>query len=490
MMDDREADVVVVGTGAGGATVARGLARAGVRVLMLEEGPDLRHRPSEPSALATMTERFRDFGATVATGGGAVIPLIQGAVVGGSTAINSAIWWRLPEHVHAEWIAQDPKLANALAYRAIDDAAAEMERAVSVRPVEARVQGENNRLLEKATRVLGIEGHAIRRAEAGCQGTGRCMYGCPERKRQGMDVSFVPDALANGAELASGARVLRVRIRAGRAEGVDVDMHGRRTFVRARRGVVLAAGALHTPHLLAKSGLGGAVGARFTAHPGFSVGAIFDTPVRPFGATQGYESTHLGSLGMKVEALGLPRALAAARLPGAGEALRSLVEQIDHLAVFGCLLRPSRHGAVKTGLFGGPRATIPLYRSDLDRALVGVKHLAALMFAAGARKVLPGIVGAPKVIDRLDVLDDVREISANQLSWVATHLFGGAVLGTDASRAVVDANFAVHGIGGLFVADASVIPTSLGVNPQGTIMSLAHLAAGRIEGRLHQPSPR
>ena len=484
-MVDREADVIVVGTGAGGATVARGLARAGVGVLLVEEGPDLRHRPSEPSALAAMTERFRDFGATVAMGGGAVIPLIQGALVGGSTAINSAIWWRLPERVHAEWIAEDPKLAGALAYRAIDDAAAEMERAISVRPVEARVQGENNRLLERATRALGVEGHVIRRAEADCEGTGRCMLGCPSRKRQGMDVSFVPDALAKGAELLPRARVLRVRIRAGRAEGVDVDVSGKRAFVRARRGVVLAAGALHTPFLLAKSGLGGAVGSRFTAHPGFSVGGIFDTPVRPgAGATQGYESTHLGSLGMKVEALGLPRALAAARLPGAGKALRALVDELDHLAVWGCLLRPSRHGAVKTGFFGGPRATIPLDRGDLERALVGVKHLAALMFAAGARRVLPGIVGAPKVIERLDELDAVREISAPQLSWVATHLFGGAVLGTDASRAVVGPDFAVHGLTGLFVADASVVPTSLGVNPQGTIMSLAHVAASRIEGRL------
>jgi choline dehydrogenase-like flavoprotein len=484
---EREADVIVVGTGAGGATVARGLALAGIHVLLVEEGPDLRHRPTEPNALGAMTARFRDFGATVATGGGAVIPLIQGVLVGGSTAINSAIWWRLPEHVYGEWIAQDPKLRDALSYRVIDDAAAAMERAASVRPVEAQVQGQNNLLLEKATAALGVEGHVIRRAESGCQGSGRCMFGCKERRRQGMDVSFIPDALAAGAELAADTVVSRVRIRAGRAEGVDVLSNKKPSFIRARRGVVLAAGALHTPHLLARSGIAGAVGARFTAHPGFSVGGFFDTPVRPgAGATQGYESTHLGSLGMKVEALGLPRALAAARLPGAGGLMRSLVDDLDHLAVWGCLLRPSRHGRVKAGIFGGPAASIPLYRNDLDRALVGVKHLVDLMFAAGARRVLPGIAGAPKVIERPSMLDAVRSISPRQLSWVATHLFGGAVLGTDASQAVVGPDFAVHGIRGLFVADASVIPTSLGVNPQGTIMSLAHVAAGRIEGRLMQ----
>jgi len=484
-MLDREADVVVIGTGAGGATVARGLARAGVRVLLLEEGADLRHRPSEPSAFASMVERFRDFGATTASSGGALIPLIQGKVVGGSTAINSAIWWRLPEPIHREWCEIDPALGRALDFRTIDAAAETLERALPVRSVDERVMGENNRLLARAAGTLGVEGHVIRRAEAGCEGTGRCMLGCPNRRRQGMDVSFVPDAIAHGAELAAGVRATRISIRGGRVEGVFVTSGGRRGFIRSRRGVVLAAGALHTPWLLWRSGWRGAVGERFTAHPGFSVGGIFDTPVRPgAGATQGYESTHLGSLGMKVEALGLPRALAAARLPGAGAVMGSLVDRIDHLAVWGCLLRPQQHGTVKTGLFGGPRATIPLARGDLDRALVGVKHLVALMFAAGARTVLPGLANAPKVIDRPDAIDGVSAIEARDASWVATHLFGGAVLGTDATRAVVGPDVSVHGVRGLYVADASVLPTSLGVNPQGSIMSRAHIAADRIEGRL------
>lgn len=473
----RESDVVIVGTGAGGATVARTLARAGTKVLMVEEGPDRRGTPGEARTQDSMLGRFRDFGAQL-SGGDGRIPMIQAKMVGGSTAINSAIFWQLPEPVYASWVENDPRLGSLVPWSEIESATREAESNLSVRPVERRVFGKNSALLELGAQKLGVGGRVIQRAEIGCEGSARCLEGCPNKRRQGMDVSYVPDALAHGAELVADTKVLRVRVEGGRAIGVDTT----RGFIRARHAVVLSAGAIHTPWLLMRSGIRGAVGSRFTAHPGFSVAGMFDEKVDlTSGATQGYEVTEVRKHGLKIESLGMPKGIAAARLPGAGPAFKALADRYDHLGVWVCLFRPERHGSLSRNLLGRPTAKLSIGAGDRARIRIGLDSLVKLFFAAGARTVFPGIAGFPSAIDSPSAFDRVGEIFPSQLSMVATHLFGGAVLGTDAATSVVDpANFQVHGVPGLHVADASLIPTSLGVNPQGTIMALSRIAAERI----------
>ena len=477
----READAIVVGTGAGGATAARTLARAGWSVLLVEEGPDRRATPGEATARDTMLGRFRDAGSLL-SGGDVRIPLLQARMVGGSTAINSAIFWQLPEAVYAGWSALDPGLGRLVPWREIETATAEIERDLSVRPVDRAVLGNNSLRLERGAAALGLAGRVIRRAESGCEGSARCLQGCRNRRRQGMDVSYVPDAIAHGATLLADTKALRVVVRGGRAEGVETS----RGFLRARRAVVLAAGAIHTPALLLASGVRGATGLRFTAHPGFSVMGMFDERVdTTFGATQGYEVTAVREQGLKIESLALPKAIAAARLPGAGAAFRALAERFDHVASWACLYRPERHGSVRASLLGSPRPRLTVTAADRARIRLGLGHLVDLMFAAGARHVFPGVAGFPSTIDSPAALAALgNEVEPSRLSMIATHLFGGAVLGTDASSSVVDpARFEVHGVSRLHVADASVIPTTLGVNPQGTIMALARIAAERIAGR-------
>lgn len=478
-----ELDAIVVGTGAGGATVGRELARGGWSVLFIEEGPDRRDTPGEATTRDSMLGRLRDFGAQLASGSSR-IPLIQARVVGGSTAINSAIFWQLPEYVHADWLGNDPGLCDAIPYREIADATAEIERDLSVHAVERNVLGRNNELLEKGAKALGMQGNVIRRAERGCEGSARCFHGCPNRRRQGMDVSYVPDALAHGAELMANTKVLRVRIEGGRATGVEVRYKdGTKGFVRARRAVVLAAGAVHSPWLLLKSGLRGATGQRFTAHPGFTIAGMFPEPVRLHqGATQGYEVTEVRKQGLKIEGLGLAYSVAVSRLPGAGAAFKRLADRLENLATWACLVRPEKHGWIKRSITGGVRARLELGAGDYARLLEGVKHLTRLYFAAGATEVFPGIAGAPASITSPAPIEAMTSLAPGALSMVATHLFGGAVIGTDPAHAVVDHRFRVHGVESLFVADASVIPTSLGVNPQGTIMALSRIAADRILG--------
>ena len=476
-----DADIVVVGTGAGGATAALSLQQQGFSVLLLEEGPDLRHRLTEPSTRAAMTRRFRDFGAQV-TAGPEQIPLIQGRMVGGSTGINSAIFWRLPDPIWDEWRAQDRGLAERLPRAVVDAAHDAVERDLHVHAVDPAVAGPNNRLLEAGATKLGLTGRTIRRAELGCEGTGRCIVGCPRGRRQGMEVSYIPQALALGARLRADTQVLRVQVTGGRATGVEVRDPGGRGLIRARRGVVLAAGAVHTPWLLLRSGVQGFAGQQFTAHPGFGLLAVFDTPVAKLaGATQGYEVTGLRQHGVKIEALGMPPAITSARLPGAGAAFGRLAAQLDNVASWGCLVRPRQMGTVRRGLFGQPSVRIPLTAEDGGRALLGLQAMVRMAFAAGAREVVTGVPTLPGALTSPGPSDALTTLDLLGMSMVATHLFGGAVMGTDPQRSVVEPDhFGVRGVPGLFVADASLLPGSLGVNPQGTIMAVARVAAERL----------
>jgi hypothetical protein len=217
---------------------------------------------------------------------------------------------------------------------------------------------------------------------------------------------------------------LRVRLEKGRATGVETS----RGFVRARRAVVLAAGAIHTPWLLLRSGIRGPVGSRFTAHPGFSVAGIFDKKVEiPVGATQGYEVTAVRKHGLKIESLGMPKAIAAARLPGAGPAFRALADRYENVGVWVCLFRPEKHGSLGLSLLGGPAAKLSIGAGDRARIAIGIEHLVKLFFAAGARTVFPGISGFDSSITSPDAMSRAGEIFPSRLSMVATHLFGGAV---------------------------------------------------------------
>src|SRR5690606_34791018 len=199
----------------------------------------------------------------------------------------------------------------------------EAERGIG--PTGAYVLGGNNDLMAEACDALGLPGKVISRNSARCEGNAECLQGCPIEARQSMDVSYVPRALRDGARLHDHCRVTKVRVERGRAVGVvgeRLDAELRRAVgafvVRARRGVIVSAGALHTPLVLRRSGLRGLVGERFQAHPGAAVIGHMPSPVRAgTGATQGYE-VPMRAQGYKLESLALPPEMLAARFPGAG----------------------------------------------------------------------------------------------------------------------------------------------------------------------------
>jgi len=482
-----EADFVIVGTGAGGATAARVLAEAGHGVVMLEEGPNLRAADRPTGLLESMAQGFRDFG-TQATSGTTPMPLLQGRLVGGSTAINSAIIWRMPEDVRLDWIARFG-LGDLVAAEGLDRVFAQIERELDIAETAADLFGGNSLKMEEAARALGLPGKPIVRNARHCRGRGRCMQGCPTEARLSMDVSYVPQAISDGARLHDWCRVEWVTVEGGRATGVvghlldpETSRPRERFAVRARRGVIVAAGALHTPVILRRSGLRGLVGDRFQAHPGCAVVGRFPDPITmSYGATQGYEIP-MRAEGFKIESLSLPPEMLATRVPGAGAEWQQRIVELDHYAQWVAPIRMKAHGRVRVGLTGRPVVRFEPTDADVATAKRAVALICRMMFAAGATEVYPGLGHAAEILKSPREVEELERASLVRADFhfVASHLFGTACAGASARHSVVGPDLQSHDVRRLYVMDASVFPTNMGVNPQHSIMAVVWRGAERL----------
>ncbi len=470
-------DVVVVGSGPSGAVVADHLAAHGLDVLVLEEGHPAPPSAFEASGVRAMASLYREMGTSM-TLGNVPMPYLQGRAVGGTSVINGAICWRLPKDVLDAWHLADPALREALPYEWLAECEARLEERLGVHPTPDAIAGPKNLLMGRGAEALGIAHRPIRRNVRGCQGSGRCIQGCPHGAKMSMDRSFLLDAVGHGARIASGVRVTRVSMAKGRAVGVvGQTTRGARVEVRARHAVVLAASAIQTPCLLLDSGLGrGPVGQGLSGHPGVSVTARFDEPIRNhLGATQGHEVTGLRGEGLKLEALGFDLGILAGRVPGYGRALARRLAELDRFAVWGAAVRARARGSVRS-ILGRPLVRFSLTDDDVWRVRRAVRMLGETFLAAGAVEVYPGVPGFSQVVradSEMAAFEQDGPLDPKAYAMSITHLFGTAKMGSDRETSVVRPDFRHHDVDGLFVADSSVFPTNLGVNPQIVIMAMA-----------------
>lgn len=481
---ERVVDVVVVGSGPAGSAAARELAAAGLSTLVVEAGPFVAPPEYPLSAFDSMALMYRDMGASVVLGP-SPMPYLQGKMVGGSSPINGAICWRMPKDVYAEWVAADPALGEALPWQALEDVTDALEARLNVRPTDPHIAGRKNQLMAQGADALGLEHRPIRRNVVHCEGLGRCVQGCPSGRKASVDVTLLADAEADGAAVLSSVEVTAVVVEHGRAVGVrGIAAGGAGVRVRARHAVVLAASAIQTPVLLFRSGLGdGPVGHNFQCHPGVSMAGRFAEPVRMWeGATQGHEVIGLRSEGLKFEALGFDLAVMASRLEGVGRRLAANIDDMDHWLDWGVAVRAQGRGRVRA--LG--RHPLVFYRpaaDDIRRFRRGLRVMGEMMLAAGAERVAPGVRGAVAETSRLHDLVELETRgpgAASAYKSAITHMFGTCRMGSHRATSVVRPDFRHHSVAGLYVADSSVFPTNLGVNPQVPIMAMAALCARRV----------
>lgn len=477
-----EADYVVVGSGAGGASAAVTLARGGASVIIVEAGPWRDPNDYAHTTYGALRDMMDDWGATLAMGR-ALWPIVQARLVGGTTVINSAICVRTPGDVFEEWHRDHGVGGPAMADR-VGRWQDLIERELCVEETPPASMGRSNQLALRGDRAGGFDGHVILRYAKGCLGTGQCLQGCRSLRKQSTNLNYIPETIERGGTVLSCAPVDRILFDGTRAVGVtgrfthpQTRARGATFTARGRRGVVVAASAVHSPLLLRRSGLTQrAVGAGFRAHPGTGVFGVYDEPVdMNVGVTQGWASTKYRlQPGLKLETLAIPMEMAISRLAGGGASFMERVAEYRHLAMWVHATRARAAGRVDPGFGGRPMVRYGLDAKDMLAFREGMYRVAQLHVAAGAKAVLPGIHGLPYRLTP-DQLHLIAEGPTDPKSYVAilSHLFGGCTMGADPSRSVCDGRGRVHGRQRLYVADASMFPDNIGVNPQHTIMALA-----------------
>jgi choline dehydrogenase-like flavoprotein len=481
---DLVADAVVVGTGAGGATAAARLRDAGLEVVLLEEG-GLHRTETFTTDPATMIRRlYRDAGTTMILGHPGIL-FAEGKCVGGSTVINGGMSWRAPERVLAHW--QRDLGLEAAGPQAMEPYFVEAERILHVEPNAEDTFGRNTHLFLAGARRLGWPVARAPRNMRRCMGLNNCALGCPTGAKQAMHVTEIPRALGAGAALVTHARVDRVLFAGGRAAGVRgrlVGEDGRprgRFRVRAAL-VVLAAGARHTPGILKRSWLRARpIGRGLHTHPNAKVVGIFDEPIDPWvGTHQAFHIHHFLEQGILIGYAAVPPGLLAAALPGLGAAHAARMRRYNHMLTAATLVEDVSEGRVVLGPDRQPYMFFDLGPRDVETVHRGVALTAELLFAAGARQVLLPFADLP-AIDTPDALGRIaaRPRVATGIELMTVHIMGTARMAVDARRGATDASGAVHGVTGLVVADASVLPSSIGVNPQETIVAMALRNADR-----------
>jgi choline dehydrogenase-like flavoprotein len=465
-------DAIVIGSGAGGAFAARALARAGLDTVVVEEGERWtadRIRSSHP--LDRFTSIYRDAGTTMALGN-PPIALPLGRAVGGTTVINSGTCFAPPPAVATAWHERHGlALANP---ELLGPRVAEAEATIGVAPASMEVLGRNGELALEGAAALDWQSAPLRRNATGCRGACQCAIGCPNNAKGGVHLNALPQACEAGARIVSGLRVQRVLSENGHAIGV---LAHRADGVEARISaplVVVAAGAIPTPPLLRRSGLGRhpRLGRNLSIHPATGITASFEEEVIPWrGVMQsvGIEELHEEE-GVLLEATSNPPGMGAISAPGYGTHLMGRLNRAANTATLGAMIADEPSGRV----FGSryPVISYRLAKADLRRLRIAIEAMGKVMLAAGAAEVELG-GGAPRVRSEAELPSAIERLDVRRLRLAGFHPSGTAAAGSDPARHPVDPEGRLRGIDGVWVADGSVLPSCPGVNPQVSIMAIA-----------------
>lgn len=495
--------VVVVGSGSGGAIIARELAEEGYDVLILEEGPHVKPetygawRPTK-----VMRSLYRAGGSTAAIGlgGSPTVGIMMGSCVGGGSVLTGGVCFRTPRAVHEAW-ADDLGL-DSLGPDAMVPHYERVEEMMHIKRVPDMMRSKSTIAFGKGIAQLGAPLQAMRRNTLGCTGQAKCNYGCPQQSKISVDLSYIPRARQCGASLISDMRVDRVLTSGGKAVGVEGRVLGpdrvptRHTFTIHAEHVVLAAGALYTPLIMMASGFGrrsGLVGKNLSIHPGFGVQALFDQPIKIWqGAMQSAFTHHPQDDRLIYLSVAAPPSLLGGFFGGAGaEYVADVRDGLQHLAMFGAMVHDDSSGRVRPGLGREPIVTYAMSRRDKKLFRDGVKFAMRAFLEAGAHTVFNPFVGFDPIhtheeLDQID-FDAIPMARAQSLSY---HPLGTCQMGTDPARSVVDPKGQTHELENLWIADGSILPSSVGVNAQLPIMSMTTRMAFEMLAAIERPRAR
>ncbi len=487
------ADVAIVGSGASGAVWAERLSARGLDVLVLEEGGHFTARNFTQREDEMYPLLYRDSGSQLTEDGR--ISVLQGRCVGGSTVVNMADVERIPPEIFTYWrtltgIAEFEEKTFVPFFE-------RNEAAIGANTIDAATLNRNNDLLRRGTEKLGHRGGPMRHNRVNCTGSGYCLIGCAYDAKRSTLVTLIPQAEANGARIASGAQVERLIVEGGEIREVTgnrVDPRTKKTVgtfrVRAKT-VVLAAGAVHTPLILLRSGLDqGPVGKNLSLQPQLPFMAIFADEVRPFrGIPQSYfhdeyevHSKDQGLTGFRIEGISGGPGMSAQSLVAVGMRHKEEIAKLLRTAASLVLVPDEPGGEVRVGK-GRNRADIryalqPKWKANAQR---GLQVATEVYFAAGAQQVVIPTIPALVLKDPAEFPAQIG-FDVGSVSTISAHPQGTCRIGTDPRNSVVDPDGRHHHVRNLYVIDASLFPTTASTHTMIPIMATADWLAEKFQG--------
>ncbi|KVN95850.1 FAD-dependent oxidoreductase [Burkholderia ubonensis] len=505
-LDSITAEVCVIGSGCGGATVAYKLAEAGIDVVVLEKGGYYPASTFDNRELNQAGKVDADRAMTTSSNGSTI--LTYGELVGGTSVHYWADSFRTPADRLVLW--REGYGITGHGQDDLDAAFAEIERRHHIHDVEPMYYNRMNQLFRGAVEALGWQGAPIKHARYGCAGSGQCMQGCALNAKQSQLVTSVPSAMELGARVYADLRAEQFTFTGKRATQLTASVidrrrnraDGRKIVVKAKHFVV-AAGGFNTPALmLSQPGLKEslpALGKHFGMNPTTAVHGMYDEPIilwRKVPAAYGVEEfrrARYDAAGKYIEGGymlvpdQLQPAMMGLSIPGFDAGAGEWMARLSHVGgVIGWIDdHPRELGEVRLDAKGNREILYPYGPTTQQMLRDLMKKAAIANFKAGAKKVMIGDLHRTTLTsaDQIGTIDNVA-IKPGNLLIAAPHPFGGCRMGNDPRTSVTDSTHRVHGFDNLFVADPSVFPTGPSVDPSVTIMAFSYIAAGHVAAAL------
>ncbi len=481
------ADVAIVGSGAAGSVLAYRLAERGREVVLLEGGRHVDPRDFVEDERVQFSRLFADGGMQMSVD--ARFQVLQGKCVGGSTVVNNAVCYDLPERTLQRWNDADG-LDAGIDPKGLARSFARLREWLPVYSQEdnKRLQAGGTKMAE-GIETLGLDGAngVVDANIKDCLGSGYCNIGCAYGKKLSALDNILPRAqrdFGDGVRIFSECLAEHIETKGSRATEVVCRLaDGRRLRVAANT-VVVAGGALASSLLLQRSGLGGKLaGTGLSFNVGAPLTADFEERLDSYDGlqiTHGYRPP--GEDQLILESWFNPVGTQALMMPGWFRDHYENMRRYPHLSCIGVVVGSQRNGTVKARRGRGMKLTYEPTESDLRLMLKGTKLAARIHFASGAQRVMPMTFRSRSYtsLEQVDELDEIVRDNTD-IGLHTSHPQGGNAISRDPGKGVVDERFGVHGIENVYVCDASVFPSSITVNPQLTVMALADYAAAGIE---------
>jgi choline dehydrogenase-like flavoprotein len=462
-------EVLIIGSGVGGSTLAHELVNASVDTLMIDEGPfidNIYQRPQHKN----FSEVWRNGGLTVAMGKPPVA-YAEGCCIGGGSEINSGIFQYAPDHLLDEWAKKfDIEAFSAAELKQYYE---KSEAMINANYLELKL---DSLLLKKAAEKLGWKAKALKVAQK-------------NNIKQSMCETLLPIAIEKGLRLISQCKAEKfifkkdIITEVGATATDHTDTY--HSIIIKPKYIYVCAGAIYTPHLLLKNGIKKNIGQSLQMHPTIKTLCQFaepvssdPSPVPSYAITEFMPDIRLGGSVMSQNFVAMSVA----------EDWRNrncLLNSLDYCGVYYAMIRPEGKGKV-SAIPGckDPFVSYKLTSNDWLKIFKGLDYLQQAMFAAGAKIVFPSVVGHAGWKEKTS-LDELEVIQRKRINLMTIHLFSSCPMGEDRTSCAVDSFGKVHGYKNLYISDASIIPEALGTNPQGTIMALTLRNAEHFINNIH-----